>query len=288
MRTKLTALATSSLILPLSLLFAGCATETSVPDDVSTSRQAVEVALTTQVNVISSWEDGYCAQIQVANESSAPVSPWTVLVNTNATSLTTVWSATGTLESGVLTVNSADYNAVLAAGASTEFGFCVAGASGDPEVTQATGGGSDGAPEGVALDLQLVNEWETGYCMNLTVTNTGDSTTSTWYALVDLADSEIVDAWNTSYALEGSGAALSPMSYNAVLTPGASTTAGFCGVKGESGELPTLVGDDGGDDDGGDDDGGNDDGGGDDDGGDDDGGNDDGGNDDGGDDDDGE
>jgi hypothetical protein len=87
----------------------------------------------------SDWGTGYQATYTIRNTGSAPVTGWQVAfaLPTTAT-LGTFWDATVTTSGGVSTARNKDYDATIAPGGSTAFGFVVAG-SGDPTTCTVNG-----------------------------------------------------------------------------------------------------------------------------------------------------
>src|SRR5689334_11088275 len=96
-------------------------------------------ALTATFHKDSDWGTGYQATYTINNTGNTPVTGWQVAfaLPTTAT-LGTFWDTTVTTSGGVSTARNKDYNATIAAGGSTAFGFVVAG-SGDPTACTVNG-----------------------------------------------------------------------------------------------------------------------------------------------------
>jgi endoglucanase len=78
--------------------------------------------------VQSSWNNGYQAQVTVNNNTSSQIRTWKVELTFPAgTSVTQSWSATQAVSGSTYTFTPAGWNATVAAGASTSFGFIVSG-----------------------------------------------------------------------------------------------------------------------------------------------------------------
>lgn len=75
-----------------------------------------------------------------------------------------------------------------------------------------------------------VNSWGTGYCANVSVTNTTNSIRSNWYVELDLAGSALTNLWGVFLTTNGGRRRASPMPYNATIYPGSTIVFGFCGV----------------------------------------------------------
>lgn len=78
----------------------------------------VQVSVQTQ----SSWQTGYCDNVTVTNGGTSSVA-WTATLPAKGT-INNVWNATQTTSGGSWVFMGASFNATLAAGASTSFGFC--------------------------------------------------------------------------------------------------------------------------------------------------------------------
>lgn len=88
-------------------------------------------------SLVGSWSGGFQGEVKVTAGTSA-ISTWTVkLTWANGQTMTSVWSATVTTSGNTWTAKPVSYNASLAAGASTTFGFLGAstGTNGNPTLT---------------------------------------------------------------------------------------------------------------------------------------------------------
>ena len=75
-------------------------------------------------SVTNSWTGGFQAQITVTNPTNTPMNKWTVgWVLADGESVVSAWNGTLSQSGSLATMKSADWNAQLAAGASTNFGF---------------------------------------------------------------------------------------------------------------------------------------------------------------------
>lgn len=93
---------------------------TSVPPSTTTS--TVPGAATWQLTVTSDWTAGYCADVVVTNPGSAALT-WVVAVPVDGVPYS-FWSGTWSQDGDRLNVKGEQWNHTLAAGASTNFGFC--------------------------------------------------------------------------------------------------------------------------------------------------------------------
>jgi hypothetical protein len=72
------------------------------------------------LSIQSDWKAGYCSDITIKNKGSAPVTGWTVVLDLHQS---TVSSSYSSKRSGA-TFTPESYNASIAPGGSTKFGFC--------------------------------------------------------------------------------------------------------------------------------------------------------------------
>ena len=92
------------------------------------------------LDVNNHWGSGYCANVTIANRGSQAITSWTVGLNLNGTTISNLWN--GNI-SGV-TVTPAPYNANIAPGTNTSFGFCANGSATPSLATfQVQGGGGN-------------------------------------------------------------------------------------------------------------------------------------------------
>jgi acetylxylan esterase len=74
----------------------------------------------------------------------------------------------------------------------------------------------------------VISAWNTGLTANITVTNTGAASLSSWSLVFTLPSGQsIVSGWNATYTPTSGQVTAKNMSYNGTLAPGASTTIGF-------------------------------------------------------------
>lgn len=99
-----------------------------------------------------------------------------------------------------------------------------------PSRTTGTGGPTCSAT------LTIVNQWPGGYQANITVTNTGTVPIQSWTVTLTFPGTPgITQIWNATVTVTGNQVAITNVSYNGPLAPGASTSLGFLG----SGSPPT-------------------------------------------------
>ena len=93
----------------------------------------------------------------------------------------------------------------------------------------------------LAVAVTLQSDWNTGYCANVALSNMGKTVISTWTAGIDLRQSTQNQVWNAQSTASGTTMTYRPVSFNAVIAAGASTSFGFCATKSGTNYQPNLV-----------------------------------------------
>jgi len=85
----------------------------------------------------------------------------------------------------------------------------------------------------------VASQWNTGFTGNLTITNTSAAAVNGWSLVFSFAAGQtITQAWNATVSQSGAQVTLRNASYNAVIAPGASISAGFNGTWTGSNPVP--------------------------------------------------
>jgi cellulase/cellobiase CelA1 len=89
----------------------------------------------------SSWGGGYCDNLTVTNSGSTAVSAWTVVLDTQQSTIVSDWNATFAGNAPDYTITPESYNASIPAGGSQTVGFCanVTGTNSSPTIVSVTG-----------------------------------------------------------------------------------------------------------------------------------------------------
>ena len=145
----MTRLAPLSRFLGLALFTVSCigdrAPDSVVIGELSGSGLSATIALS------SDWGGGYCANVTVTNTGTSATNTWQVVINLNQSTASAPWSATGTISGSQMTNGPLTWNAAIAAGGSTSYGFCAtaSGTNYHPALVSVSGGGG-GATTGAA------------------------------------------------------------------------------------------------------------------------------------------
>jgi secreted trypsin-like serine protease len=91
--------------------------------------------------------------------------------------------------------------------------------------------------------VNVYDDWGTGYCARVKLTNLGATATTSWHALVDTGNSSVYQSWNAG-VISGTGThSISSVAWNGPINPGASyDQTGFCANRAAgTNTMPTIV-----------------------------------------------
>jgi len=80
----------------------------------------------------------------------------------------------------------------------------------------------------ISATAVVTSQWESGYCANVTVTNTQSKTINQWTVVMDIGTATQNAGWQAIFSQSGSTLTATNMSNNGYLTAGAQTVFGFC------------------------------------------------------------
>ncbi|MFD2366341.1 glycosyl hydrolase family 18 protein [Pseudoduganella sp. GCM10020061] len=168
------------------------------------------------------WNSGYCGKLLVSNVGGMPAFNWSVTKPFPDT-VTSLWNATYTATPESLTVSGASWNKdAFPGGAPIEVGICANRAPKAPETP------TDPEPGALQASYVISNDWGSGYCGSVTVSNSGSTLASSW--TVEMAvEGTVASLWNGKYTQAGSTLKLSGPDWNRNLAAGAQyKDMGFC------------------------------------------------------------
>ena len=97
----------------------------------------------------------------------------------------------------------------------------------------------------ITASITLTSDWDTGYCANLTVANSGPGATSFWNSTIDLRDSSLQSSWNGTVSGSAPSYFVVPDSWNASIPANGTRVVGFCASKTGANYRPIVVAEDG-------------------------------------------
>lgn len=74
----------------------------------------------------------------------------------------------------------------------------------------------------------ITSQWESGYCANVTVSNTQSKTITQWTVIMDVGTATLNAQWQANFTQNGATLTATNTSNNGTLATGAETTFGFC------------------------------------------------------------
>jgi hypothetical protein len=80
----------------------------------------------------------------------------------------------------------------------------------------------------IGATVAVTDQWESGYCANVTVTNTMSRTINQWKVVMNVGTAVQNARWQANFTQSGSTLTATNLSSNGTLAPGAQTTFGFC------------------------------------------------------------
>lgn len=106
-----------------------------------------------------------------------------------------------------------------------------------------TGGLCVPAPVGGGLSgtVTIRDQWATGYCADVVVSNTGTTSVSTWTASIDLNQGQLSGSWNVNATQSGEVLTGTPVSWNAAIPARGSVAWGYCANKLGTSWQPTFT-----------------------------------------------
>jgi hypothetical protein len=202
--------------------------------------------LRTTLNIDSDWGTGYCATLNVTNDTSETAVNFSVVLNMNGTSIYTSWNGNFSGSTGSVTVTPAfDWNRVLEPGETdSSIGFCANRAASGTNVAivqTTTGTFTDGDAQ-LSTTLAVTNDWGAGYCATLSVSNASDQTVAGFTVSLNMNGTSIYTSWNGDFSGSTGIVVVTPLAYNRILSPGETDSSiGFCANRAAPGSNLALV-----------------------------------------------
>lgn len=218
-------------------------------DDGNEFNPAPPVELPAQLSVTADWGSGYCADVAVANNSGDSVE-WQTHFTVQG-SIGSFWNAVYSQSGDQVRVTGADWNKILASGASANFGFCAQRPVQVPKAACADGLDNDGdglsdypadpgctasddneeanGAAGLESVLKIDSDWQSGYCATVTVKNTG-ATAQIWDVNLTV-EGRVNNLWNAIYSQTGGTLNAKGYDWNKSVPAGGNVSFGFCATR---------------------------------------------------------
>lgn len=94
----------------------------------------------------------------------------------------------------------------------------------------------------VTASLSLSNDWGSGYCASLALTNGATASTVGWSAILEVPGASVYTSWGGAFSGATGTFMVEPLSWTATIAPGATLAGvGFCANRSVSGAKPSLA-----------------------------------------------
>jgi endoglucanase len=81
------------------------------------------------------------------------------------------------------------------------------------------------------VSSNMQSDWQSGFCMNIQVTNSGNAPVRNWQLTFQMNQAAINNSWNGNFQPQGSRYVVTPLDWGRVIEPGQSRDLGFCANK---------------------------------------------------------
>jgi endoglucanase len=198
--------------------------------------------LAVSVKINDDWGKGYCAQVKVTNNGSQ-VSDWKVTFTVEG-KIREMWNAAYTQTGNSVIAEGVSWNNTVEPSKSVDFGFCADRTSPaptpaptpvptpvpTPAPTPVPTPVPTSSPSGdVTTTVRITDDWKTGYCADVTVTNSGSSNVD-WVVKFDI-QGRVRNMWNATYTQTGSEVRAEGVSWNNIVRAHSSVNFGFCAIR---------------------------------------------------------
>lgn len=224
----------------------GCASA----EDTNEFNPAPPTELPARLRVSSDWGNGYCADVSVTNSTGTTVE-WQTHFLTDGP-IDSLWNALYTQDGNQVTATGEDWNKLLGAGETADFGFCALRPAQAPQPACADGVDNDGdgladfpadpgcistddddeadaSPGAIQAALKTDADWGSGYCATVEVKNSGASA-QIWQVSLAI-EGRVTDLWSAVYTQTGQTLTASGASWNRSVPAGGKVSFGFCAAR---------------------------------------------------------
>ncbi|HEU4852801.1 MAG TPA: glycosyl hydrolase family 18 protein [Telluria sp.] len=178
--------------------------------------------MTMDLVITNDWSSGYCGNLVVTNVGGLPARNWSVTKTPFRDTVTSLWNGAYTQAADSLTVTGASWNKDAFPGQPIEVGICANRAPKAPEPP------AEPEPGALSATYAISNDWGSGYCANVTVTNSGKTSATDWSVAMTVQGT-ISSLWNGKYTQSASTVTLSGPDWSRNLAAGAQyKDIGFC------------------------------------------------------------
>ncbi|MFZ5896531.1 MAG: cellulose binding domain-containing protein [Myxococcota bacterium] len=96
-------------------------------------------------------------------------------------------------------------------------------------------------PGSITPSLRITSNWQSGYCAEVTVTNSGSSAVNSWAVGLQMNQSTLNNTWSATFTPTTPGNyRVTPLTWNSTIPAGGNVIFGFCGNKTGTNWTPTV------------------------------------------------
>jgi len=237
----------------------GCGQSASQKEDVAGQEQEIVSGPgVATISIQTDWGTGYCANIKVANQGTAPITSWTVVLQADVASISSVWLGQFTQSGTQIIVKPVSFNSTINVGSSVTFGYCavtksstnhtptiasldvVGGDGGGSGGASGSGGAANGGGNGQAV-LDVNSDWNAGYCTNITLRNTSSVPSKRWTLVLNVPQANITSLWGGTQTRSGDLVTIKSLSSSGVIAANGAFRFGYCATTTGSSHTPSVV-----------------------------------------------
>ncbi len=219
-----------------TLLSAAIPTPTPVPIPTPTPvpSPVPSPELKAQAIIQSDWQTGYCVNLLVTNQGNKSTNNWVLTFNLNQGTITNSWNGNFNSQGTMYQVTPPDWERVIQPNQTVQLGYCAqkTGPNYKPTNFSATTSNPTPVPSSELKTQAIIqSDWQTGYCVNLLVTNQGNKSTNNWVLTFNLNQGTISNSWNGSFNSQGTMYQVTPPDWERVIQPNQTAQLGYCAQK---------------------------------------------------------
>ncbi len=228
-------------------------------------------SVSVQPIISSDWNAGFCLNFKITNNTNRDLVNWKLAFSMNNATLSGGWNGAFQANGGAYTVTLPDWARTLKMGGVMDsIGYCgnktastnylpsnfVLIASDGTVIGSTSTSGSTGSttpppptassstPATLTVKTTIISVWDTGFCAEFKVTNSGSTQVRNWRLsfVPGSSQSQMTGTWNGAFVLNNGTYTVTPPDWALVIDPGQSKDPmGFCAVKNGTDYQPSRV-----------------------------------------------
>ncbi len=176
---------------------------------------------------VYSWDGGHKVDFKIVNNTDNDIVGWAVKIKKSDCQIDQSWCVNVSDEGDYYLITPLDWNSIVPAGGSIDFGINGAGEVGESIEYVFV---EPVAAEATDLDLSYeIQNWETGHNVFFKLTNNSDTQLNGWTLKINKNDCKIDSSWGVNVEETDEFYILTPQDYNTVLNGHSETSFGIQG-----------------------------------------------------------